>query len=148
MSVSSGDTGDAATNKKVNDLVKAYIAQHGTPEDDEDYHVKDNDEIVAKYCNKCKRWNKGNKLHYTRECNRADPVPPAATSQPEGNLAQGGDAEEVCLPCPTNSSTDDSTTQPSALLSLRGADYGTPLSNRSYRSANLGSVPRGGGRGY
>ena len=80
MSVSSGDTGDAATNKKVNDLVKAYIAQHGTPEDDEDHHVKDNDEIVAKYCNKCKRWNKGNKLHYTRECNRADPAPPAETT--------------------------------------------------------------------
>lgn len=153
ISVSSGDTGDAVTNKKVNDLVRASITADGLPSDSDDHHIKDNDTIVAKYCGKCHRWTKGNKLHYTSECHRTEPYqPPPDPSTPtsnEGNLANSTDSAGSGPPSvATNTDTDSTLSSPSGMLSLRGANHALSASS-SHRSANLGWHLKGsGGRGY
>lgn len=156
ISVSSGDTGDATTNKKVNDLVKASISSDGLPTDDKDHDIKENGEIVAKFCGKCRRWTKGNKLHYTSECRRQEAVPPLQTpSNSDANASQGHPEGHLAGNEPnddgTNAIASDSSSlqSPSGMLSLRGADYElTPNKARSSKS-NLSVHLKGyGGRGY
>ena len=125
-------------------------AANGNPQagTTDDIDIKDNSgAAVAKWCEKCKRWNKGNKLHYTRECNRVTPVPTSDNAQ-ESNLADttgsdsGNSQDAAASPAPV--SDTGSVASPAGMLGLRGTNYDTPTA----RSANFWGVPRYGGRGY
>ena len=152
-SVSMGDAGDRDKNKQINDLVRLSIKTNGLPTDDSaDHDLKDDSgAIVAKYCGKCSKWTKGNKLHYTKECTRTDPVPPPSVpdaASPEGNLASGDSTSDL-TPSTSTPHTSFSTPplRPTGMLSLRSADYSlpdSPVPTATFSQRLKGS----GGRGY
>lgn len=112
-----------------------------------DCEVKENDEIIAKCCHRCHQWNKGTKLHHSRECNREAPTgdntePLAPPPAPEGNLA---DTDSTAGTPSLASTTDSSLATPSGMLGLRGAACSLPNSfqanqAQSQRSANLDGI--------
>ena len=153
-SVSMGDAGDRDKNKKINDLVRLSIKASGLPKDDTvDHDLKDDTgTIVAKYCGKCSKWTKGNKLHYTRECTRTESVPPESASDslpdnPESNLASGDSTSDITPSSGTLSTPPPSSLRPTGMLSLRGLDYSLPASPAPTVSFSQ-HLKGSGGRGY